>query len=160
MNDIVNITEDKSSISVIDSELSIPVTIIEQSIEAGVEQDVVSVERKDESININSVEETIGVSDIADVIQPSFAEVLINTTNTTIELPSDLEMPYAQQVDFVNDNVIYKGWADTGTTTSTPAWRIQKITFVGTDEDVVIEWADGNGNFDNVWDNRASLTYT
>jgi hypothetical protein len=25
--------------------------------------------------------------------------------------------------------------------------------------DVIIEYADGNANFDNVWDNRTSLSY-
>jgi hypothetical protein len=71
----------------------------------------------------------------------------------------ELEVPYSQQVDFVGDDLIYKAWAATGSATTANVWRIQRITFVGTDDDVVIEWADGDGNFDNIWDDRASLTY-
>ena len=73
---------------------------------------------------------------------------------------SELEVPYNTQVDFVGDTHIYKGWANPGTATSDATWRIQKITFVGTEEDVVITWAEGNGNFDNIWDNRVSLAYS
>lgn len=69
------------------------------------------------------------------------------------------EIPYSTQVDFVGDTLIYKGQADPGTATSGALWRIQKIEFVGVDEDVVITWADGDALFNNVWDNRLSLTY-
>ena len=72
----------------------------------------------------------------------------------------DLPVPYNTNVDFVGDTVIYKGWSEPGTSESSPLWRIQQITFVGTDEDVVILWANGNGDFTNVWDNRASLAYS
>lgn len=69
------------------------------------------------------------------------------------------EIPYAQQVDF-EGSTIYKGWAAVGSSTSSSLWRIQKIEFVGLDEDVVITWADGDSNFDNIWDNRVSLSYS
>jgi hypothetical protein len=46
--------------------------------------------------------------------------------------------------------------ASPGTATSAASWRIQKIT----DATGSIAWADGNGNFDNIADNRASLTYS
>lgn len=39
-----------------------------------------------------------------------------------------------------------------GTATSAAAWRISRLT-VATG---VVQWADGNGNFDNVADNRAT----
>jgi len=158
MNDIVVVKEQQSSVVVKDQDLNIPVSIIEEAIQAGPEQDNVVVEQKDDFLLIKSIQENIKVDDQPDILDLHFSEVLIN--NNTLELPADLEMPYAQQVDFVNEDVIYKGWAETGTITSLPLWRIQKITFVGTDEDVTIEWADGNGNFDNVWDSRAGLTYT
>lgn len=37
-------------------------------------------------------------------------------------------------------------------------WQIQRITLSG--DDVVIEWADGDAEFDNIWNNRESLTYS
>lgn len=72
----------------------------------------------------------------------------------------ELEMSYAQRTDFVGDTIIYKGWAAVGEIESSSTWRIQKIEFVGVDEDIVITWAEGNNNFDNVWNNRLIYTYS
>lgn len=59
--------------------------------------------------------------------------------------------------DTTTANVVYIGHARIGEATDDAVWRIKRI-----DESsgVVITWADGNASFDNVWDNRASLTYT
>jgi len=54
--------------------------------------------------------------------------------------------------------VSYMGEADPGTLTSAPTWRIKRITETGAD--VAVVWADGDASFDNVWDDRASLTYS
>lgn len=69
------------------------------------------------------------------------------------------DMPYAKQTDFVTDNLIYRGEAAVGSLVSAPAWRIRKLV-IGVDGDVSETWADGNANFDNVWDDRLSLTYS
>lgn len=59
-------------------------------------------------------------------------------------------------VDDSADPVLYVGKAPTGTLTSQSLWQILKL-----DETtgLVLTYADGDGNFDNVWDNRASLSY-
>ena len=62
-----------------------------------------------------------------------------------------------RNVDEVSD-VYYIGEAAPGSNTASSVWRIKKITFNG--DDSVTEWADGNSNFDNTWDNRLSLSYT
>lgn len=59
--------------------------------------------------------------------------------------------------DQTTGNVVYVGYADPGTATSAASWRIKKIV---TSPYPVTTWADGNTNFDNVYDNRTSLTYT
>jgi len=61
-------------------------------------------------------------------------------------------------VDDVGGGVTYVGEANPGTATYTNTWRIRQITEVGADVSVL--WADGNDNFDNIWDNRASLVYS
>lgn len=63
----------------------------------------------------------------------------------------------ALKVDAISDSLMYIGEADPGVASSAASWRIKKMTIVGTV--TAIAWADGNGNFDNIWDNRASLTY-
>ncbi len=61
------------------------------------------------------------------------------------------------QTDSVDSNITYIGKATTGSATSAAVWQIQKIDeTTGT----VIQWADGNLNFDNIFDNRQSLTYS
>jgi hypothetical protein len=55
--------------------------------------------------------------------------------------------------------VLYKGEAAAGSITSGALWRIQEIT-IQTDGDVAILWADGNTNFDNIYDDRLGLSYS
>jgi Collagen triple helix repeat (20 copies) len=62
------------------------------------------------------------------------------------------------QLDVVDASVTYIGYAAAGSSTSSASWKIKKITTTG--DDIAITWADGNTNFDNIWDNRAALTYT
>ena len=52
----------------------------------------------------------------------------------------------------------YIGQAKIGTATSTADWQIQKISESGTV--TTFTWADGNTEYDNIWDNRASLSYS
>lgn len=67
----------------------------------------------------------------------------------------------ATQIDDVSTSgMTYVGYATIGTATSAAFWQIQRIDESGTPVTTVIKWADGNANFDNIWNNRTSLTYT
>ena len=55
--------------------------------------------------------------------------------------------------------VTYRGDALPGVATSAASWRIQRMT-MQSDGDIDIVFADGNDNFDNIWDNRLSLSYS
>ena len=59
--------------------------------------------------------------------------------------------------DSGNQDVLYIGEADNGTATSASNWKVTRITTSGSSVDV--DLADGNSKFDNVFDNRESLTY-
>lgn len=52
----------------------------------------------------------------------------------------------------------YAGFALAGANPAQPVWRIQRITETATT--TLIEYADGNENMDNVWNDRASLSYS
>ena len=54
-------------------------------------------------------------------------------------------------------NVVYKGYAVANTNTKDAAWAIQKISRI--DNQIIYEWADGDENYDNIWDNRYELQY-
>lgn len=60
--------------------------------------------------------------------------------------------------DETNPNVIYKGYAISNFATNAATWAIQKVT--NTSGVLITQWADGNKNFDNIWDNRKTLVYS
>jgi len=55
--------------------------------------------------------------------------------------------------------VTYRGDALPGVATSAASWRVQRLT-QQSDGDMEIVFADGNDNFDNIYDNRLSLSYS
>ncbi len=61
--------------------------------------------------------------------------------------------------DAVSSVLAYVGKRGAGALSSAAVWQIKRLTF-NVAGDVVTEVADGNLNFDNVWDDRASLTYS
>lgn len=73
-----------------------------------------------------------------------------------IQLP---QQTYTKLIDTVSDLLWYYGEAVPDSITSLAVWRIQQITFdnVGNVESVFFA---GSGNFNQVWDNRATLTYS
>lgn len=69
----------------------------------------------------------------------------------------DNGIPYTQKFDYDGaGNVIYIGWTDRGHATSDASWKIQKLTYSGSNV-TDIQWA--SSDFDKVWDDRTSLIY-
>ena len=64
----------------------------------------------------------------------------------------------ATRIDDVGGGVSYVGRAKPGTATSDPKWQIRRVTITAPDS--VVEWADGNNDYDNVWDDRLALSYS
>lgn len=58
--------------------------------------------------------------------------------------------------DTTTADTTYIGKAATGTATSAASWKISKLD----DSTGRLTWADGDANYDNIWDNRASLSYS
>lgn len=79
------------------------------------------------------------------------------TESEWLESLGGAQVDYAKIVDEASATVTYIGKAEPGSLESAPVWQIKKITIVGTE--TIFTWADGNVSFDNIWDNRASLTY-
>jgi hypothetical protein len=68
------------------------------------------------------------------------------------------QVEYAQIIDEASSTVTYVGKADPGSSEASAVWQIKKITVSGTE--TIITWADGDVNFNNVWDNRAGLSFS
>ena len=62
-------------------------------------------------------------------------------------------------IDEVSGSLTYQGWSGIGSNTGSTVWKIQEIATAGGSV-TTITWADGNALYDNVWDDRASLTYS
>lgn len=62
------------------------------------------------------------------------------------------------RVDVPVAGTTYEGYALPGTLNGTPAWKIKKIVVAGAL--TTTTYASGNSNFDKVWDDRATYTYS
>jgi ABC-type taurine transport system substrate-binding protein len=85
-----------------------------------------------------------------EAIEREFASLEVSDMSVyTVQYDQDADPP----------TLAYLGQANPGSATSASVWRIQKLTF-GSGGDVSTAFADGNANFDNRWDDRASLSYS
>lgn len=143
-----------STTKIVESRVLEGITLTEQ-------QDTITIESTSNVSVIQKDPDVINSTEVYNVV------VEVPTTNTVVSCggpgpqgpAGDEDMPYAKQTDFINDNLLYRGEAEVGSATSSPVWRIKKV-ILGNDGDVSETWADGNANFDNIWDNRVSLSYS
>lgn len=61
-------------------------------------------------------------------------------------------------IDEANANTTYIGKAKMGASTSSSDWQIKKLSISGNVTSFL--FADGDDDYDNVWDDRASLSYS
>ena len=74
----------------------------------------------------------------------------------TVAEPIDGE----QLVDYLSDTQLYRGESVVGTLSSDASWRIRWIIISADGSSALTRYADGTDDFDNVWDDRATLTYS
>jgi hypothetical protein len=60
-----------------------------------------------------------------------------------------------------NGSYLYIGYAPAGVSTSEPKWQIQKFKFDDsfTTTPISSDFANGQDDFNKIWDNRTSYTY-
>lgn len=54
---------------------------------------------------------------------------------------------------------IYYGFAVAGSATNQPVWSIRRESRTKENDILIVEWADGNELFDNIWEQRLDLAY-
>jgi len=121
-----------------------------------------------QTASVKNYEITIEINENSNVLvkDPLVTGANKNTT-AAINLEQDLRIvpaivtidaePEALRVDNNGANLSYFGYADLGTADTDPLWRIKRVTV--SSNITKVEYADGNRDFDNVWDDRGSLTY-
>lgn len=70
---------------------------------------------------------------------------------------------YARRIDLTvsgSITTIFKAWADYGTTEGSAAWRIQKIVLDESSGLTLTDGQAGTGAFDQIYTDRASLSYS
>lgn len=65
---------------------------------------------------------------------------------------------YTTRLDEPSSTVTYVGKAVAGTAASAASWQISRLTVSGTE--LIMEYADGDMLYNNIWNNRASLSYS
>lgn len=71
----------------------------------------------------------------------------------------------AFQGEYSGTNLIYKGFARPGSATSAAVWQIAKCSYDGSNNLLTIKWpqdsnAHASNDFQFIWDNRATYTYS
>lgn len=67
-------------------------------------------------------------------------------------------VPNKVLVDTSTSGTTYVGEAVPNSATSSALWRVYKVAVSATS--TTVQFADGNDNFDNVWNDRSSLSYS
>jgi hypothetical protein len=100
-------------------------------------------------IEIGAVEIKDGTTDTRGVVTSD------GVNNAQVVMNSDYVVNLS--TDSGDVNVTYVGKATVGATTASASWQIKQL-----DEttDLVMTYADGDNSYDNVWNNRESLSYS
>ncbi len=78
----------------------------------------------------------------------------------TVQYPFD-KTDLVRTVDYVSGaTIIYEGYASPGTAVSAAAWQICKHTYDGSNNRLTTKFAGGTNDYNQVWDNRAALSYS
>jgi hypothetical protein len=94
--------------------------------------------------------------DATDSVKISDGGNTITVDGTVTANPTDYATLLA--VDSGDPTITYIGSAATGSAVGAAAWKIKRMTEVGTS--ITIDFADGNATADNIWSNREGLSYS
>jgi hypothetical protein len=68
---------------------------------------------------------------------------------------------YSVQLDYAGGaNLIYFGLAVPGSSVASPVWQIRKLAYDGSNNLLSMLYANGARDFNQVWNNRVSLSYS
>ena len=150
----IDLSVDQSVVNVVPVQDEISITVIEPSVRVTKLDDTVLLNVVENNVNLSIVNDKI---DIQVVEQPVKIFVYEGVGSEAPIIVTPEEEVYDIEIDTSVVGVTYVGQAAPGTSTSQALWRIKKIT--DSAGGASVDWANGNANFTNVWDNHLSYTY-
>lgn len=114
---------------------------------------------------INTMLQTTGTGLATEAKQDVQIELLSGILSALTEIKiaiSNLKCGCSGQImriDESNPLVTYVGYANMGSLPGDAVWQIQRTRRFVTNDIVIVEWADGNQLFDNIWDQHLELNY-
>lgn len=102
------------------------------------------------------------MSDRSSVVQITNDSLMVINPSTETKQDQIISALSVVSYDLLLDNtttsdITYIWEASIWTATSAGSWRIKRLNETSW---LNVGWADSNTNFDNIWDNRASLSYS
>lgn len=83
---------------------------------------------------------------------------ILADANGTLKLT---DKNYSRRIAYdSNDLEQYIGTALPGSAEGSAVWQVMKLAYSSSSKVTSVKWADGDDNFDNIWTNYASLTYS
>lgn len=83
------------------------------------------------------------------------------TSTGALIVSRDPDAGYTKAISYdALNNLEYLGIAVMGTAKSAGTWQIRKLIYDSNGNLTDMQWADGNDNYDNIWNNRVSLSYS
>lgn len=74
-------------------------------------------------------------------------------------LPGDFV--HIQNIEYdVNMNPVYVGIAKVGASNASPLWHIKQMTYDANNNPLTVRFANGTADFTNIWNNRATYSYS
>ena len=77
-------------------------------------------------------------------------------SNGSVKTTTDV---YTVKLEYVGNNPVYVGKALPGSSVSSAAWQIQKLTYSGNNV-TDVQWAGGSSGFAAIWNDRATYSYS
>ena len=75
-------------------------------------------------------------------------------------LSGDQVINAKQRIDYASATINYYGLAAPGTATNAAAWQIRRETLDSSQRTTQIDFAGGTLDYNQIWDNRASLDFS
>jgi hypothetical protein len=100
----------------------------------------------------------VDISHLNDSVRIGDGTTFVNVTANNELKVASVGITYTTRVDEASTTITYIGKAVVGTSEASAFWQIQRVSVSGSVS--TFTYADGNENFDNIWNNRASLSYS